>query len=57
MVKPENEPSLQTKTEPPRERARKAQFGRGFVIFLAGFAICAFGLYLFIAVYGLTASQ
>ncbi|MGE7369538.1 hypothetical protein ACQKKX_10795 [Neorhizobium sp. NPDC001467] len=57
MNRPEDEHSLQDKTEPPAARAQKAKMGRGFVFFLAAFAIAAFCLYLFIAVYGVSTSQ
>ena len=51
MVKPEDEPSLQRKSEPTAARAKKARMGRGGVIALACYAAIAFGLYLFVTVY------
>jgi hypothetical protein len=54
MVRPEDENFLQDKTEPPRERAKKAKIGKGFIIFLACFAAALFVVYIIIAVYGLS---
>jgi hypothetical protein len=51
IVKPEDEPSLQRKSEPPAERAKKARMGLGGVIALACYAAIAFGLYVFVAIY------
>ncbi|WP_186439896.1 hypothetical protein [Agrobacterium tumefaciens] len=54
MIRPENEPSLQNKTEPIPARRQKGKFGRGFVITLASFAALMASIWILIAIYGLT---
>ncbi|MDP9840521.1 hypothetical protein J2T09_005308 [Neorhizobium huautlense] len=46
---------LTPSNDTPQEKKRKVLLGRGAVGFLAAFAIAAFALYIFIAVYGLIA--
>lgn len=53
MIRPENEPSLQNKTEPVKNRQQKAKFGRGFIFALAAFAAAMAGLWITIVIYGL----
>jgi len=43
---------LTPSNDSPQERKRKVVMGRGAVGFLAAFAVAAFALYIFIAVYG-----
>jgi len=53
MIRSENEPSLQNKTEPVDERRKKAKFGRGFIFALASFAALMAGIWIMIVIYGL----
>ncbi|MGI2034235.1 hypothetical protein ACRQ1B_17770 [Rhizobium panacihumi] len=46
---------LTPSNDTPQEKRRKVLLGRGAIGFLAVFAIAAFALYIFIAVYGLIA--
>ena len=44
---------LAPSADPPAQTRRKVLAGRGIVLFIAGVAAVAFGLYLMIVVYGL----
>lgn len=47
---------LSPSAEPPKEKQRRVVVGRGLAIFIAGVALSAFALYIFIVVYGIFAS-
>ena len=44
---------LAPSSDPPQQTRRKVLAGRGIVLFIAGVAVVAFGLYMLIVVYGL----
>lgn len=48
---------LSPSADSPSQKKRKVVAGRGLALFIAGFALMAFALYLFIVVYGVMASD
>ncbi|MCB5203804.1 hypothetical protein LH464_15130 [Neorhizobium sp. T786] len=48
---------LSPSADSPEKKKRKIVAGRGLALFIAGFGLMAFALYLFIVVYGVTTSE
>lgn len=48
---------LSPSADSPEQKKRKLVAGQGLALFIAGFALVAFALYIFIVVYGVTTSE
>ena len=52
-----NDPMLAPSNDGPNQTTKKVNSGRGIILFIGGVAAVAFGLYLFIVVYGIVKSS
>jgi hypothetical protein len=47
---------LSPSADAPKEKQRRVVVGRGLAIFIAGVALAAFALYIFVVIYGIFAA-
>ena len=48
---------LSPSADSPEQKGRKLLAGRGLLVFICGVALCAFALYIFVALYGIFTSH